>query len=137
MDDFPKVFFAPQLYIRSGVREIGFYQKAFGAEQTMRRTNNDGTVHVAEFSIGDQIFHLHEDTTKAGLFSPEKISGTTVKIGLFVSDVDEVMNKAMEAGAKIISPARDYDYGYRQGELIDPFGHRWLIQKKITDGRSV
>jgi PhnB protein len=50
---------------------------------------------------------------------------------LFVPDVDQVMQKAIEAGATEVSPARDYEYGYRQGEIEDPFGHHWLIEKKI------
>jgi PhnB protein len=62
---------------------------------------------------------------------PDKNNGTTICIGLFVSDVDEVMNKAIEAGATEINPAQDYEYGYRQGTIKDPFGHYWQIQKKI------
>ena len=27
-------------------------------------------------------------------------------------------------------PMQDYDYGYRQGTLADPFGHLWLIQRR-------
>jgi len=50
---------------------------------------------------------------------------------LFVSDVDAVMNRAIKAGAIEISAAKDYEYNYRQGEIEDPFGHRWLIEKKI------
>jgi PhnB protein len=50
---------------------------------------------------------------------------------LFVSDVDEVMRNAIKAGAVETNPAKDYEYGYRQGEIKDPFGHHWMIQKKI------
>ena len=45
--------------------------------------------------------------------------------------VDEVMLKAIQAGATEISPAKDHEYGYRQGMFKDPFGHYWQIQKKI------
>jgi PhnB protein len=45
--------------------------------------------------------------------------------------VDEVMNTALKAGAVEVSPAQDYEYGYRQGTIKDPFGHYWQIQKKI------
>ena len=51
--------------------------------------------------------------------------------GLFVDNVDEVMHKAIHAGAIEINPAKDHDYGYRQGMFKDPFGHYWQIQKKI------
>ena len=52
-------------------------------------------------------------------------------IGLFVEDVDTVMNRAIEAGAVVLSPTQSYDYGDRQGQIKDPFGHVWLIEMKI------
>jgi PhnB protein len=126
-----KTFFAPQLFINNGIKDISFYANAFGAKEQKRFSNDDGSLHVAELSIDGAIFHLHEITAKSNFFSPEKHNGTTVIIGLFVQDVDAVIAKAIKAGATIINPAQDYDYGYRQGEIEDPFGHCWLIQKKI------
>ena len=126
-----KVFFAPQLFINNGVKDISFYANAFGATENLRFSNDDGSLHVAELSIGGAIFHLHEITAKSYFFSPEKHQGTTILIGLFVLDVDAVMSKAIKAGATETNPAKDYEYGYRQGEIKDPFGHHWLIQKKI------
>jgi len=125
-----KPFFSPQLFFNNGVKDISFYAKAFGAIENLCFRNDDGSIHVAELSINGTIFHLHE-VTKPYFFSPEKYNGTTVIIGLFVSDVDAVMKTAIEAGAIEVSPAKDYEYGYRQGEIKDPFGHLWLIQKKI------
>jgi PhnB protein len=131
MNDISKVSFAPQLYIGNGITNIDFYSKAFGATEIRRFSNEDGTMHVAELSIDGAIFHLHEEVRKGGTFNPHKHNGTTVLIGLFVPDVDVVMNRAIAAGAIVITPAQDYDYGYRQGELRDPFGHHWLIEMKI------
>ena len=130
MDENPKPFFAPQLFINNGVKDISFYANAFGATENFCLRNEDDSVHVAELSIDGTIFHLHE-VTKPHFFSPEKHQGTTAIIGLFVSDVSAVMNKAIQAGAVEISPVKDYEYGYRQGEIKDTFGHHWLIQKKI------
>jgi len=125
------VNFAPQLFIRHGVKNIEFYTKAFDAVELYRFTNDDDSIHVAELSINGTIFHLHEESLKSASVSPEKYNSTTVTIGLFVPDVDVVMNKAIAAGATVTSPAQDYDYGYRQGEIKDPFGHLWMIEKKI------
>lgn len=124
-------FFAPQLFINNGVMDISFYKNAFGAEERLRFSNDDGSLHVAELAIEGVIFHLHEITAKTQFFVPGKHNGTTVLVGLFVADVDSVMRNAIKAGATEISPAKDYEYGYRQGEIRDPFGHYWLIQKKI------
>ncbi len=126
-----KTFFAPQLYIRNGVKDISFYTKAFGAIELRKWMNDDGSYHVAELSIDGVMFHLHEEKPLAGQFSPERVNGTTTLIGLFVEDVDAVMNKAVEAGATVLSPAQSYDYGYRQGDVKDPFGHHWMIEMKI------
>lgn len=123
-------FFAPQLLINNGVTDISFYEKAFGATEYFCLRNDDNSVHVAELSINGAIFHLHE-VTKPYFFSPEKHNGSTTIIGLFVENVQEVMNNAIKAGATEISATRDYEYGYRQGEIKDPFGHHWLIEKKI------
>jgi PhnB protein len=130
MDKNLKSFFAPQLLINNGVKDISFYANAFGATENFCLRNDDESVHVAELSIDDTIFHLHE-VTKPYFFSPDKHNGTTAIIGLFVPDVDAVMNKAIAAGAEEISAAKDYEYNYRQGEIKDPFGHHWLIEKKI------
>ena len=126
-----KTFFAPELFINNGVKDISFYENAFGALEQMRFVNDDGSIHVAELSIDGAIFHIHEITANQYFFSPDKNHGTTICIGLFVTDVDEVMDKAIKAGAIEISPVQDYDYGYRQAQIKDPFGHYWQIQKKI------
>lgn len=131
MNEIAKIYFAPQLYIKSGITDISFYEKAFGAVELRKWTNDDNSIHVAELSIDGAVFHLHEEKISAGQFNPHGINGTTTLIGLFVSNVDNVMAKAIEAGAIIISPAQSYDYGYRQGEIKDPFGHVWLIEMKI------
>jgi PhnB protein len=122
--------FAPQLYIPAGTFDIRFYTEGLGATELRRWSNADGSIHVAELSIHGTLFHLHE-ANKDHLFDPQKHGGTTVTLGLFVPDVDALMQQAEKAGAVIISPAQDYEYGYRQGEFKDPFGHYWLIEKKI------
>jgi len=30
-----------------------------------------------------------------------------------------------------IDPVQDYNYDYRQGTFADPFGHQWVVEKKI------
>ena len=124
-------FFAPQLFIPSGVMDISFYSKAFGATEILNLKNDDGSVHVAELSINGTIFHLHEERPQKGQLEPNRVKGVTILIGLFVEDVDLVMNNALQAGAMLLNSAQDYDYGYRQGNIQDPFGHQWMIEMKI------
>ena len=118
-------FFAPELYINNGVKDISFYKNAFGATENLCFTNDDGSVHVAELCINGAIFHLHEITSE-NFFSPDKNNGCTCCIGLFVPDVDTVMSQAITAGAIEISPAENYEYGYRQGTVKDHFSPSWV-----------
>lgn len=131
-----KTFFAPQLFIPSGVTDISFYTKAFGATEIRAWRNDDGTVHVAELSIRGQIFHLHEERPLKGQLEPNRVNGVTTLIGLFVEDVDAVISQALQAGATLLNPAQDYDYGYRQGNIKDPFGHHWMIEMKIAVAKN-
>jgi len=124
-------FFAPQLFIPGGVTDISFYSKAFDAVELRSWRNDDGSIHVAELSIHGAIFHLHEDRSAKGQFEPNMVKGVTTLIGLFVEDVDAVMEKALQAGAILLSPTQSFFYGYRQGNILDPFGHQWLIEMKI------
>jgi len=126
-----KAAFAPVLYIPKGTIDIDFYKNAFGAIELRRFNNDDGSIHVAEFTIDGAMFHLHEENYIKKAFSPLSCNGTTTNIGLMVADVDAVTAQALAAGAKEISPAQNYDYGFRQSDIIDPFGHHWTIQKVI------
>lgn len=125
-----KSYFAPELHIPNGTFNIDFYTK-LGAVEHFCFRNDDGSVHVAELEMDGAIFHLHETMHWFNALEPTDAKGVTAVIGLFVPDVDKVMHKAIEAGATEVSPAKDHDYGYRQGMFKDPFGHYWQIQKKI------
>ncbi|MGY4538908.1 PhnB protein [Mucilaginibacter sp. UYNi724] len=122
--------FAPMLIIPNGLNDVTFYTKAFGAVELRRFGNDDGTIHVVEFAIDGSVFHLHEQW-ETKLISPDRAGASTVSVNIFVDDVDAVVAQAVAAGARITSPVQDFDYGYRQGDIIDPFGHCWQIQKKI------
>ncbi len=123
-----KTHFAPELHIPNGTTEIEFYKK-FGATEIFCFRNEDGSIHVAELEIDGAVFHVHE--TMRDSLEPIRAKGVTATIGLFVPDVEEVMQRAIRAGATEISPTTDYEYGYRQGMFRDPFGHYWQVQKKI------
>ncbi len=81
MTEINKAYFAPQLYIKSAVRDIEFYANDFGAIELRRWTNDDGSLHVAGLSIDGAMFHLHKESLKSRLFDPEKYNRTTTNIG--------------------------------------------------------
>ena len=52
-------------------------------------------------------------------------------IHLHVDDADAVVERAVQAGATVVTPPTDQFYGERSGVLKDPFGHRWNIGDEI------
>lgn len=128
MNSISKTAFVPQLAIAHGTMELEFYKKAFGAVETKHIVNDDGSIHVSEMFIDGAMFHFHEESYNNTTFSPSKYNGVTTTIGVMIADVDAVIAQALDAGARLISPAVSYDYGYRQGLIIDPLGHYWLIE---------
>lgn len=121
-------FFAPELHVPNGTMSIDFYFK-FGATENFCLRNDDNSIHVAELDFDGAIFHIHE--TMRDAIEPISAKGVTAVVGLFVPDVEAVMQKGIAAGATLINPTTDHEYGYRQGMFRDPFGHVWQIQKKI------
>jgi PhnB protein len=123
------VVFIPMLYLKDLSVAIAFYQKAFGATERWRINNADGSVHVAEMSIPPVLFRLHEEVSRDRVFSPVTLKATSIVIGLLVPDPDQLAAQAIAAGALEISPVQDYEYGFRQGTISDPFGHHWCLEK--------
>jgi PhnB protein len=126
-----KTFFAPQLIIKVLAPAVDFYTKVFGAKTLRLFKNDDDSIHVAEMEIDGALFHLHEESTHSNQYSPETSDSASVIIGLFVNDVHSIVAHAEAEGARIISPVTDWEYGYRQATFADPFGHQWLIEKKL------
>jgi PhnB protein len=128
------VQFAPVLCLKVLAPAVEFYKKAFGAEELLIVKNDDGSIHVAELSFQGLIFHLHQEMAKSsGKRAPQTAGGTTVELGAFLEDPDSLMDSALAAGARLLSPMKDYEYGYRQGSFEDPFGHHWTLQKKLAN----
>lgn len=125
--------YIPVLAIPEGVMDIDFYKHAFGAVELWRIKNADGTIHVAAFIINGAEFRLHQESQRGASKSPRSVTGaTTVTIALTTDDVHDLFNQAIKAGAKASMPVTDFEYGYRQGVIEDPFGHLWQIEKLLS-----
>jgi PhnB protein len=125
--------FAPVLSLRVVAPAVEFYKKAFGAEEVLIIKNEDESVHVAELSFRGMTFHLHQEMPGPEKErAPQTIGGTTVELGVFLDDPDSLMDSALAAGARLVNPMKDHEYGYRQGSFVDPFGHHWTLQKKLA-----
>jgi len=126
--DQPHAAIVPMLYMKDLAAAIEFYKKAFGAHERWR-IDHEGNVHVAEMSISPVLFRLHEEVRRENELSPHTLNATSTVIGLLVDDPDTLAAQAVAAGATELSPVQDFEYGYRQGTIRDPFGHHWCLEK--------
>jgi len=124
-----KTSIAPMLSVRKGARAIEFYKAAFGATETFRIDAPDGAV-VATLSVGGADFWLADESPEHSNFSPETLGGGTVRMVMIVDNPDASFDRAVAAGATVVTPVKD-DYGWRIGRLADPFGHHWEIGKPL------
>ncbi|HTS47588.1 MAG TPA: VOC family protein [Bryobacteraceae bacterium] len=115
-----------RLRVKNTAAAIDFYTKAFGAKE-LSRFEVHGTIPYAEMAIGNSVISLGESSPEAGYPGPETLGGSPVSIHLNVDEVDAFVTKAVDAGAKVVSPVRDQFYGERSGQVSDPFGYTWSI----------
>jgi PhnB protein len=127
--DSNRVAFIPTLYLKDLSAAMDFYKRAFGAVERWKIEHPKGTVHVAEMSIASILFRMHDEASRDQKLSPATIQGTSIVIGLLTDDPDPLFERAIAAGATQLSPMQDFEYGYRQGTLRDPFGHQWCIER--------
>jgi PhnB protein len=126
----------PYIVTRDTKRALEFYKKAFGAETKMAMPGPGGRIMHAEIRIGDSMIMLADEFPDMAplIKSPESTGGTTTcSVFLYVPNVDEVVKRAVDAGAKVNMPVADQFWGDRFGKVIDPFGHHWGIATHKED----
>lgn len=123
----------PSLTIRDCAKAIEFYQEAFGAEERMRAPGPDGSVWHAEIQIGDSVVMLNDEFPEQGAHGPQALGGSPVGMWVYVEDVDQAFERAVDAGAEVSMPPADMFWGDRMGALVDPFGHKWTLATHVED----
>ena len=123
----------PYLIIKGAASAIDYYKQAFKAKVLMCLSEPNGKVGHAEIKIGDSRIMLADEYPETGSRGPQSFGGSPVSILLYVEDCDEIFNRAIATGAKIIKPMTDQFYGDRAGTLEDPFGHTWTIATHKED----
>lgn len=123
----------PHLVVNDGGRAIEFYKQAFGAEVIgCHMADAAGKIMHAELKVGNSMFYLCDEFEGIAR-SPVALGGSPVTLHLYVENVDEFFNRAVEAGATVRMPVEDQFWGDRYGKLADPFGHDWSVATHIKD----
>jgi PhnB protein len=125
----------PCLVVQGAAKALDFYAQVFGAPERMRFPGPGGTIAHAEILIGDSVVIIEDGDTKRGTAAPPAsgLPGTPVYHFIYVEDVDAVMARAVELGATMTRAPENQFYGDRDGFVIDPFGHGWVIATHVED----
>src|SRR6266403_1585928 len=112
----------PYLTVADVHDEIEFVTKAFGAEGKIYGLGSAGGYH-SEYRIGDSMVMI------GGGGEGAKWKGTPAPgaMHLYVEDVDAVYERAVQAGATVLMPPTNLDYGERGAGIQDVGGNHWYI----------
>jgi predicted enzyme related to lactoylglutathione lyase len=121
----------PYLAVDDGRRAIAWYVDIFGARLRGEPiVMDDGRVGHAELELAGGVLFLAEEFPEIGHVAPQR--GTaSVSLVLEVSDVDRTVDVAVTAGAEL-TRAIGEGHGSRNATIVDPFGHRWMLQTPVT-----
>jgi len=125
----------PQLTLDNAVEAIEWYKKALGAQETSRASGPDGKILHAELRIGDSSLYVND--AMMGGKGPKAQGGSPASFWIYVSDCDELFNRAIAAGGQVahggMGQMQDQFWGDRSGSLVDPSGYTWTIATRKED----
>lgn len=124
----------PYLTVMDATKALEFYQEAYGFSKGTVMKGDKGEIQHAEMLYQDQVIIM---------FSPESLATTPdsppcrspkhskmhVPINLYVYafNVDELFERARDAGAKVVQEPSDMVWGDRIAQFEDPDGYRWTF----------
>jgi PhnB protein len=118
----------PYLCVSPAADALVWYRDHLGAVETIRYTADDGRIGHAEVTIEGATVMLSDEYPELDVVSPTTLGGTPTTLHLLVADVDAVHAEVVAGGARVAGPPKDEAYGARSFSMLDPFGHRWMIQ---------
>lgn len=123
----------PMLVCLDPAAEIDFCKAAFGAIELSRRSEENGAVVHATLGIGDILVMVHGETEHLASRAPQPDGSSSVVIYLYLKDVDDIVERALAAGARVLTPLADQFWGDRMARLVDPAGHVWNVASRVED----
>jgi PhnB protein len=133
----------PFMYIEGVASAVEFYKSVFGATVLMRDAEPSGLVSHAMLKMGETTVmlsdptseHIRDKEAQALSRPPGSYGGSPVHLYIYVADADDVVRRAVAAGAKIVDPVEDKEWGDRCGGIEDPYGHVWFVGTPLKDLR--
>jgi uncharacterized glyoxalase superfamily protein PhnB len=121
----------PSLRYHNAPAAIEWLCRVFGLQKNLVVPDDNGGVAHAQLSFGDGMMMLgsmRDNEWGRFIKQPDEMGGAaTQSIYLVVRDADVICERAKNAGAEILIPVRDEEYGGRSFSCRDLEGHLWTL----------
>jgi PhnB protein len=115
----------PYLFYSEIGAALDFLTCAFGFKEEMRVGAPSGGMH-GEASFQGQLVMMGQGAHERSLRSPRDAGAATMGVFIYLDEVDQHCEVAKAAGAEIVHPPKDVEYG-RTYWAVDPEGHPWFF----------
>ena len=112
----------PALKYKDGHAAVDWLGRAFGFGKMTAYPAPDGSLAHAELRVATGVIMLG---TIAAPDPANPWADARAGVYVYVEDVDAHYARATAAGAEIVRPLADTDYGSREYSARDPEGHLW------------
>lgn len=116
--------FVPYLSYRDAAAALDWLEAVFGFERTLVHSGDDGMVMHAEMRFGAARLMMGTGEAPAAI-DPGGQSPVGHGIYCVVADVDAHFERARKAGANIVYPPEDTEFGTRRYRSLDLEGYEW------------
>jgi uncharacterized glyoxalase superfamily protein PhnB len=116
---------APWIVTPDTGKLLDFVTAVFEGVELGRVPLADGTIGHAEIRVGDTIL-LAFDRRPDWPAMPSLLR-------VFVTDADAAIERAISAGARVVTASATHAFGQRGGRVRDPFGNIWWISAVVED----
>ncbi len=99
----------------------------FGFVEVFSVPQSGPVVRHAQLRLGTNIIMLGSIRPDERMATPQVLGAATQALCVYVEDLDGHFKTAQSAGAEIISPPQDTDFGSREYHARDVEGHPWTF----------
>jgi uncharacterized glyoxalase superfamily protein PhnB len=117
----------PSLYYEDAEAALTWFERVLGFRRRLVVPGPSGTVRHAEIEFRGAVLFLGSARPEEGLRGPGRCDAASAGVSLRVHDPDAAYARAAAAGAEIVRPLRDEDYGARGFMVRDPEGRTFYV----------
>ena len=135
MADVPTVI--PFVRYEDAPKAIEWLKQAFGFEEQIVYPGENGTILHAELGFGNGVIMIgsasNEASRRMSMTTARQAGGSTIGVYAHVDDVDGHFERAKAAGAEVINPPADQEYGAREYAVKDLEGNVWSFGNYVAE----